>query len=373
MTFALPEPVKLPYQALSISAHPSSPTLAIGLTTGGLLIAHCNQSSKPSLHPVEAAIPVTSFLDDHVLAASESTVLLFDASKPEPVSTFHLPKPAGDDAAHESSTGSCIYSVDNSLFLVGDDNGGIHFFDRRTPKPVTSILEQADYITCMQEESFAGTDALLVASGDGTLCAYDLRHPPKPRLRLQYATDTYNDDLLSMTRHKNLLIAGTLSGVLNLYNLGFMEKERESDAAEHVDRFYGHPECVNAVISHDDVVVTASSDGLIRVVDVEARQLIGVLEYDMPVDGRKRKKEAWPIEGMVRVSGVEKAMFALQGHDEFIRFCDASPLVDEDQGDDQQEKQRIQPVVEEQRKRKRGKRKGKFDAAKEANNFFDDL
>lgn len=275
-------------------------------------------------------------------------MLLYDAHREHPLNTYCLP---GQDEDSDVPSTSAFRCIDENVLIAGDDSGGIHLFDMRTDHgPVASVLEQGDYISAICPVDKFGTKALLAASGDGTLCAYDMRVPPMPRLRLQYASDSFNDDLLSLAvlDPAPYAIAGTLSGALNIYNLRFLDTDCVSESAQHVDRFYGHPECVNSVISfgNDGVILTASSDGIIRVVDVLDKILVGVLpyEYDQDVPDPdsddtqqertirpvKKKKPSWPVEAMVSLQGVPKPRFALLGHDNFIRFCDGSTLVDEE-------------------------------------------
>lgn len=419
--------VRLSSTPLCVSSHGTEAVLALGLAQGGIaairvdglfestLMAAIPPSADPSPVTTPTTVarnathqmprgnasvmtlafqsgPTTTFF-----AGTEGIVHQFDMERTKPVREFALP-PAHDRAGDEISgtdsesqgliTGTCarnaqtltfrngrrvpstIYSYDVHTFLVGDDDGGVHLYDVRVGKDsgptgcVAEALEQADYISSLQRVEKYGTRAILATSGDGTLCAYDVRRLPTARVKLEYAFDKFDDDILSLgivecSSGESIGVAGTLCGMLNLYNMQFMDVNADPDTVAHVDRFPGHPECVNSVLAcpAKDVAVTASSDGFVRVVDVVSKTLLGVLNYRDNVTeadtdanelknsdntanakGTKRRRNhqssKWPIESMVHVNGAANLAFALICHDEYVRFCDGSALVDEDDDDD---------------------------------------
>lgn len=378
---------------LNISAHASVPLLAIGLTEGGVTVAPVSDVCLPTFaskcsvtHAFPKACHATELqstsCNPHIYASTESVIHIFDTTTSNPLHTYDLTSVDKDDAA-SAVTATVLKCIDESTLLAGDDNGGIHLFDTRSPrKQRASVLQQADYISSLTHVDMYGTNAVLSTSGDGTLCAYDIR---SGRIKLQYATDGMNDDLLSLAVLKDdgLAVAGTLSGALNIYNLRFLDEHADADAVAHIDRMHGHPECVNAVLGCEGeggVVVTASSDGFVRVVDIVNKQLVGVLDYEACVGdddddevgesegeedvgssddesaeerGRKQTEQArqqqeaqkrkrvqrWPIEGMVSVKGLGSPLFALVAHDRLVRFCDGAPLIeDEDDKLDEEKK-----------------------------------
>lgn len=351
-TTATTEHLRLPEAALCLSAHAITPTVAVGLFTGGLVVAPfpATLSASPAkvTHPFESPCRATSFFPSstQLLAststkASDGNILLFDSASDKALHSYTLKTSADAD----SPTATVFTPISSTLVLAGDDNGGLHLLDMRVPeRPCASVLDQADYISAIHPAEAFGTSAILASSGDGTLCAYDMRTGPHARLKLQYATDTFQDDLLSMTvlPEVNCAIAGTLAGAINVYSLSLLDKENDMDEAKHVERFFGHPECVNAVlpVGEDGLALTASTDGVVRIIDVGAKALVGVLDYAKEASAannvRKRKKkqdeaDAWPIESMVSVAGLPRPAFALLGHDDLIRFCDGSLLVDDDE------------------------------------------
>lgn len=340
-------PLTLPEPALSIATHSNTPALAVGLTCRGIILtdlADMRTRSDPFSaeisHDLANACRALSFItsDSFIAGTTEGKLHIFDASRRSFKQTFTLPTDS------EQGDGDCsattFYAIDENTVLVGDDAGGIHMLDlRQRESPVASALEQGDYISQICPVEAFSTNAYLAASGDGTLCAYDMRFPPLGRVRLRYASDSFDDDLLSLAilPETSQAVAGTLSGALNLYNLRFLDKDGDAGCAAHVDRFYGHPECVNGVLAvGDGGVITASSDGIVRVVDIVRKSLVGVLEYDMATvaDKKRKKADGWPVEAMLQIGGLDKPAFALMGHDENIRFCDGSALGEDDEEDD---------------------------------------
>ncbi|CAN8069828.1 unnamed protein product [Agarophyton chilense] len=348
---------------ICVAAHPKNPCLLSGFSEGEVALnvfsGECGVEGplleQKNIFNVGSSCVQATFhgFERFVVANSEGKLLTFDVSKMAIVGTKWLPH--DEEGNHRTAT--TFKALDDSNVLVGDDCGGLHIFDARMPqiraeKAGTSVsgssyscLDQGDYISAIVPVSAFNKDAFLVASGDGTLCAYDLRFQPKPKLKLQYAFDSFQEDLLSLavlSKH-SLAITGTLTGPLNIYNLRFMDDLFDPDAAAHVDRLYGHPEAVNVVMEweeDEDVIISASSDGIIRIIDVPSRKLVGVLDYPIhPQESKpdslsslRRKKtqreQRWPIEDMVRMRGFSQPIFALLGHGSGIQFCDGSSLVE---------------------------------------------
>lgn len=411
----VPNHLLLPQAGLCLSSHATTPTIAIGLSSGGLVVSPFPPSSSAApatiTHPFQAPCRATAFLpsseqllassskDSSLLKDSTPNVLVFDATTPKALHSYTLKSEADGNGA----SATVFTPISATLALAGDENGGLHLLDTRVAEKACAwTLDQADYISAIHPVTAFGTSAILASSGDGTLCAYDMRTGPHARLKLEYATDSFQDDLLSMAvlPEANCVIAGTLAGAINVYSLSLLDQENEMDESRLVERFFGHPECVNAVVGvgKDGLALTASTDGVVRVIDVQAKKLVGVLDYAKEVEvsgetnGRKRKKkrseEAWPIESMVSVVGLSKPGFALLGHDEMIRFCDGSVLVDDDEEKDgndvddgvervKEEESEDDGDLEWSRKKKKKKKKREVFEPKrkegKKRNFFSDL
>lgn len=107
-------------------------------------------------------------------------------------------------------------------------------------------------------------------------------------------------------------MCGSQSGVLALWSWGYW-----NDCS---DRFPGHPESVDALVKFDeDTIITGSSDGLLRVINILPNKLLGVLGAhadDMPVE-------------RLALAG-DKAVLASMSHDSCVKLWDLSVLQDED-------------------------------------------
>lgn len=120
-------------------------------------------------------------------------------------------------------------------------------------------------------------------SGDGTLSVIDV-HGGKKSFEV---SEDQEDELLSIAPIKGgkKLVVGTQLGILSLW-------APSRGMLDHVDRFPGHPSSVDAICPlDDDTVLTGSSDGLIRVVQLFPHQLLGIVgDHDgMPVECLAKK------------------------------------------------------------------------------------
>lgn len=212
--------------------------------------------------------------------------------------------------AHESAP-SRILPISESLVATGDDDGVVRLWDPRSwpdegaeSKPIRSYDHHSDWITDMlwcthldapkkkkekDEASKRKRDAegersrLVVTSGDGTLSVIDVQGGKKG----VEVSEDQEDELLSIAAIKGgkKLVVGTQLGVLSLW-------APDRGLLDHVDRFPGHPSSVDAICTLDhDTVLTGSSDGLIRVVQLFPHKLLGVVgdHGGMPVEYMQRK------------------------------------------------------------------------------------
>ncbi|SPO23853.1 probable WD repeat-containing protein JIP5 [Ustilago trichophora] len=156
---------------------------------------------------------------------------------------------------------------------------------------------------------------LIVTSGDGSLSSIDLRSSGPTSFE---QSEDQEDELLSITsiRSSSKLVVGTQLGILSLWT-------PSRGLLDHVDRVPGHPASVDTLVTLDsETVLTGSSDGLVRVVQILPSKLLGVIaSHDgLPVERMKRK-------GVVLAS---------IGHSNAVKFTDLTPLLEED-GDDEDE------------------------------------
>ena len=90
------------------------------------------------------------------------------------------------------------------------------------------------------------------------------------------------------------VVCGSQEGVLDIFDY--------SDIEDISDRFPGHPASVDALLAlDDDIVMTGSSDGLIRIISILPNKMLGVVgqHSDWPVE-----RLACSADGLLLASAV---------------------------------------------------------------------
>lgn len=213
--------------------------------------------------------------------------------------------------AHEASIGR-LASVSESVVASGDEDGVVKLWDVRQSDAVVALEAHGDYVSDMY--AYDAGNSLLTCSGEGTLAVIDWR----TRKTTAASEGDADDELLSLSVIKTgkKIVCGTTSGVLAVWSWGHWE--------DCSDRFPGHPESVTSLIKFDeDTLLTASSDGLIRVVQVHPNKLLGVFGEHGEFD----------IERMARTSDMR--LLATASHDNTVKLWNLTVLADED--DDEEE------------------------------------
>lgn len=167
-----------------------------------------------------------------------------------------------------------------------------------------------------EEEKFEGRSRLIVTSGDGTLSSIDLLSSGPNSFE---QSEDQEDELLSITsiRSSSKLVVGTQLGILSLW-------APSRGLLDHVDRVPGHPASVDTLVTLDsETVLTGSSDGLVRVVQILPSKLLGVIA----------SHDGLPVERMARKEGVLGSL----GHSNSVKLTDLTPLLEEDDGEGEEE------------------------------------
>lgn len=243
-----------------------------------------------------------------------------------------------------SSAPSRVLPIDTNLVATGDDDGVVRLWDPRSAKedsaPIQSYDHHFDWITDMlwcthldaprtrskdeppkrkraELSDGDGRSRLVCTSGDGTLSVIDVRAKKKA----VEVSDDQEDELLSIAaiRGGKKLVVGTQLGILSLW-------APSRGLLDHVDRFPGHPSSVDTICTlDDDTVLTGSSDGLVRVVQLFPHKLLGIVaDHDgMPVEVMRRKGN----------------LIASLGHGSECKLTDLRPLLegDDDEEDDEED------------------------------------
>jgi len=241
--------------------------------------------------------------------------------------------------AHDSP----IYSMLNydHLLATGDDDGIIKAWDLRQQKCVFEFQENNDFISDMLIRP--EYNLLLATSGDGTLGVYDIR-----KGALDSLSDTQDDELLSLAiiKNGNKVVCGTQDGVLALFSW-----EQWADIS---DRFPGHPKSIDTMVKIDeDTIITGSSDGLIRVVQIFPNKLLGVIG----------EHEEFPIE-RIRLSRDNKYLGSCS-HDNTVKFWNVGYLFQNDDDDDvniTESDTEMREITQEKEKEKRTEREDEMEA-----------
>mmetsp|Transcript_16961 Transcript_16961/g.34547 ORF Transcript_16961/g.34547 Transcript_16961/m.34547 type:complete len:555 (-) Transcript_16961:40-1704(-) len=250
------------------------------------------------------------------------------------------------------------------LLVTGDDAGTIRLWDakllceeqdqkqsRSGSNPFDNLMKlprgcvmswkvNHDYITDFEVSNDG--KILFATSADGTLSVFDLKFVNKkgttrsvvlpdvnPQQQQQSnkkptwethgytKSDNQEDELLSVVLIKNSqkLLVGSHQGILSIFSYNLW--------GDITDRFPGHPQSIDALLKIDeDTVLTGSSDGLVRAVQLMPNNFLGVLGAH----------DGFPVEGLAWSSG--RKMLGSVSHDEYIRLWDGSFLNDDDDDDE---------------------------------------
>ena len=197
-------------------------------------------------------------------------------------------------AAHDIGI-SCMAKAEDFTFVTGDDDGEIKLWDYRTKGLIKHYQSTTDYITDFRYVKHKKT--LLASSGEGSLSVFDVR---KDEMYAQ--SEQYDDAMLSLSIVKNCekVLCGSQLGAIDVYKWGYW--------GEICDRFLGHPESVDVLCEIDDnIVLSGSGDGLVRVLEISPNKMLGVLGT-----------HEYPIE-CIEIS-YDKKFAASLSHDRSIKF-----------------------------------------------------
>jgi len=189
------------------------------------------------------------------------------------------------------------------LLATGDDDGVVKLWDPRQQDCIRTYTQHFDYIS-----DFLWLDdkkQVVTTSGDGTLSVLDVR--AKKSVPVAQSEDQ-EDELLSIVAIKGAakIVVGTQLGMLSVFN-------RSSGWGDCVDRIPGHPLSVDALctlpsdlpgVDTQSTILTGSSDGLVRAVNILPTKLHGVV-----VDHGD-----WPIERIAVGAGLSQ--LAIDDHEE---------------------------------------------------------
>lgn len=184
-------------------------------------------------------------------------------------------------------------------------------------------------------------------SGDGTLSVIDVRSKkPEPIAQSEdqedellsivpikgYATDAFTVWLSRTDTHicrGQKFAVGTQLGILSIFN-------RRSGWGDCVDRIPGHPHSIDtlaplptAYSPSETTILTGSSDGLLRAVQLFPTKLLGVVA----------DHGEFPIERIAVDRGGEGRWVGSAGHEEVLKLTDLEEVFGDDDNEDGEEEQ----------------------------------
>ncbi|KAJ2656870.1 WD domain repeat-containing protein 55 [Coemansia sp. RSA 1200] len=191
-----------------------------------------------------------------------------------------------------------IHYVNEQIMATGDEAGSVKLWDVRKSKPAFVYSEHVDYISDMVFNE--AKRHLLTTSGDGCLSVYDVR-----KAKPFQVSANQDDELLSIAlmRNGSKVVVGETAGVLGIFSYG--------QFGDVSDRFPGHPQSIDTICKlTEDLCVTGSSDGLLRIVQLFPHRLVGVAG----------DHQALPVEKIVLSHDQE--WLASCSHDHSVHFWD---------------------------------------------------
>ncbi|KAI0649951.1 WD40 repeat-like protein [Trametes meyenii] len=308
-------------QIFDLAFHPNRPLVFTGLLTGHVKAfgydEQGNHEPKFSLRPSKKSC--------RTLASSEDGARLWAAGKAKAIHTIDV----GTGEVMETRAGAHDTPINRmkrllpNLLASGDDEGVIKLWDPRKPDAVRRYTHHFDFIS-----DFMWLDdkkQLVATSGDGTLSVMDVR---SKKMEPVAQSEDQEDELLSILPIKGgqKVVVGTQLGILSIFN-------RKSGWGDCVDRIPGHPQSIDALCaipSHypnaHSTILTGSSDGLLRAVQLLPTKLLGVVA----------DHGEFPIERIAVDMNGEGRWVGSAGHEEVLKLTDLKEVF-EDGGDEDED------------------------------------
>ncbi|PIL29027.1 hypothetical protein GSI_09075 [Ganoderma sinense ZZ0214-1] len=288
-------------QIFDLAFHPQRPLVTTGLLTGYVTAfgydEQGNYEEKFSIRPSKKSCRTLTMSEDgsNVWAAGKAKAIhVVDVGSGEIVETRA--------AAHE----------------------WVPLWDPRKQDAVRKYTHHFDFIS-----DFLWLDdkkQLVATSGDGTLSVMDVR---SKKMEPVAQSEDQEDELLSLLPIKGgqKIVVGTQLGILSVFN-------RKSGWGDCVDRIPGHPQSIDALCAipsrypnAQSTILTGSSDGLLRAVQLFPTKLLGVVA----------DHGEFPIERMAVDMNGEGRWVGSVGHEEVLKLTDLQEVF-EDDGDDNDNK-----------------------------------
>ncbi|XP_067872029.1 WD repeat-containing protein 55 [Heterodontus francisci] len=203
--------------------------------------------------------------------------------------------------AHSAAINS-LKLIDENLFATGDDNGLLKVWDLRKETSFMEMKNHDDYISDIAVDQ--NKKILLTTSGDGTMCVFNIK-----RRRFDLQSEFQDGDLTSLAIMKrgSKVVCSSSEGMIYLFNWdGFGATS---------DRFLVRKESIDCIVPiTDNILCTASMDGVIRAVNIFPNRVIGSVGQH-------------PGECIEQIAKSSEGRFlASCAHDQKVKFWDVSDL-----------------------------------------------
>ncbi|XP_055596001.1 WD repeat-containing protein 55 homolog [Uranotaenia lowii] len=242
--------------------HPDQDLLAVGTTTGDLLVYSFtnDECTLKNTHEVHSkSIRDIEFNDDGTIlisTARDRSIMVTD------VETGKLKR--FWDNAHEEP----VYTmsiISEHTFATGDDDGVLKLWDLRQNEPIFKLKEVEDFIS-----SIATNDQrkyLQMCSGDGYLTTISI-----PQRKMYVQSEPYEEELTCMGvfRNDSKLVVGSSKGNFYTFNWG--------QFGYHCDAFTGPKAGVNKMVPITErIAVVGGEDGFLRAMHMVPGRVLGIV------------------------------------------------------------------------------------------------
>ncbi|KIK99547.1 hypothetical protein PAXRUDRAFT_822622 [Paxillus rubicundulus Ve08.2h10] len=307
-------------QIFDLVFHPTHPTVYAGLLNGSVKAFRYDEQGQHeqtfSIRPSKRSCRCVATNEDgsHLFAAGKAkSIFTIDTTTGTVTSTR--------SEAHDSPINRIKHLLP-SMFCTGDDDGVIKLWDPRRTQEIRRYGHHFDFIS---DFLWLGDKKQLIStSADGTLSAIDVRGK---KLEPLAQSEDQEDELLSIVaiRNGSKVVVGTQLGILSIFN-------RSQGWGDCVDRVPGHPQSIDALCaipssypSSHSTVLTGSSDGLVRAVQLFPTKLLGVVA----------DHGSFPVERIKVDQNGEGRWVGSAGHEDTLKMTDLNEVFEDESHDDE--------------------------------------